>query len=65
MHIYFKIAVSTCRKGEKKKEKKMKKKKNVCMYYYEHSLVVLAGTPIVSSETKSSVNVRHGGELRK
>jgi hypothetical protein len=56
--------VSTRRKGEKK-EKKMKKKKNVCMYYYEHSLVVLAGTPIVSSETKSSVNVRHGGELRK
>jgi hypothetical protein len=35
------------------------------MYYYEHSLVVLAGTPIVSSETKSSANVRHGGELRK
>jgi hypothetical protein len=52
--------VSTCKKGEKKKGKKMKKM-NVCMYYYEHSLVVLAGTPIVSSETKSSVNVRHGG----
>jgi hypothetical protein len=43
LHIYFKIAVSTCRKEEKKKEKekekekkrKKKRKKNVCMYYYE------------------------------
>ena len=37
MHIYFKIAVSTCRKEEKKKEKEKekKRKKNVCMHYHE------------------------------